>query len=256
MMQQQTKLTRKLGTVFERRQAAVLAEVITDAYDDLVKTSDFNELKSIVKELAQAQQRTGLRVEELAQAQKELTEAQKRTELRVGELAEAQKRTELRVEELAEAQKGTQIEIGKLAQRLHETNSHVGGLSRSVAYALENEAYRMLPALLKKQYGIEMSERLVRTTIEGEEINIFGRGQRNGQDVLLVGETKLRLDERRQKKRGQKEIFEQLAAKSEAVARAYPGVEVALLLITHFARPGILQKAEERGILVVQSFEW
>ncbi len=242
MMTQQTRLTRKLGTVFERPQAVMLSEVITDAYNDLVKTSDFNELKSIVKELAQAQ--------------KELTEAQKRTELRVGELAEAQKRTELRVEELAEAQKETQIEIGKLAQRLHETNSHVGGLSRSVAYALENEAYRMLPVLLKKRHGIEMTERLVRTTIGGEEVNIFGRGQRNGQDVLLVGETKLRLDERRKKKRGQKEIFEQLAAKAEAVERAYPGVEIVLLLITHFARPGILKKAEKRGILVVQSFEW
>ena len=55
MMQQQTRLTRKLGTVFEQRQVVMLAEVITDACNELVKTSDFNELKSIVKELAQAQ---------------------------------------------------------------------------------------------------------------------------------------------------------------------------------------------------------
>ena len=214
MMQQQTKLTHKLNTVFERPQAVMLAEVITDAYNDLVKTSDFNELKSIVKELAQAQK------------------------------------------ELAEAQKETQIEIKKLAQGLRETNGHLGGLGRSVAYALENEAYRMLPELLEKRYGIEMSERLVRTTIEGEEINIFGRGRRQGQDILLVGETKLRLDERRQKKRGQKGVFAQLAAKAEAVASAYPDIEIVLLLITHFARPSVLKHAEEQGIIVVQSFEW
>jgi len=235
MMQQQANLTHKLGTVFARPQAVMLAEVITGAYNDLVKTSDFNELKAIVKELAQAQ--------------KELAQAQNRTELRVEELAEAQK-------ELTEAQKETQVEIKKLAQGLRQTNGHLGGLSRSVAYGLENEAYRMLPGLLKTQYGIEMSERLVRTTIAGEEINIFGRGQRQGQDILLVGETKLRLDERRQKKRGRKEVFEQLAAKAEAVASVYPDIEIVLLLITHFARPGILKQAEEAGIIVVQSFEW
>ena len=68
-------MRRKLEEVFDRRQARVLSEVITDAYSDLVKTGDFNELKEIVKEIAIAQKRTELRVEELA-------EAQKRTELR------------------------------------------------------------------------------------------------------------------------------------------------------------------------------
>jgi len=71
------EIKRQLQTVFDERQAQVLAKVIIDAYTDLVKTSDFNELKGIVKELA---------------------EAQKRTEQRMGELAEAQKRTEQRVE--------------------------------------------------------------------------------------------------------------------------------------------------------------
>jgi hypothetical protein len=28
------------------------------------------------------------------------------------------------------------------------------------------------------------------------------------------------------------------------------------LLITHFARPRVLETARERGIIVVQSFEW
>ncbi len=42
----QDRITRKLETVFERPQAAVLGEVITDAYNDLVKTGDFNEQRS------------------------------------------------------------------------------------------------------------------------------------------------------------------------------------------------------------------
>ena len=85
-----TETRRKLESVFDKKRATVLSEVITDAYRDLVKTSDFNELKDIVRDLgikvgdlAEAQKRTELRVEELAGAQKELTEAQKRTEVSV-----------------------------------------------------------------------------------------------------------------------------------------------------------------------------
>ncbi|MGB9870162.1 MAG: hypothetical protein ACPLYD_00660, partial [Anaerolineae bacterium] len=76
----QAEMLRKLGSVFEPKQARVLTEVITEAYSDLVRTRDFNELKEIVRELAEAQKRTEQRVEELA-------EAQKRTEQRVEELA-------------------------------------------------------------------------------------------------------------------------------------------------------------------------
>ena len=76
----------------------------------------------------------------------------------VQELAEAQKRTEQRVEELAEAQKRTEEEIRKLSGSLKRTREEVGGLSRSVAYALENEAYRKLPQFLKEHYGIELQE--------------------------------------------------------------------------------------------------
>jgi len=88
----------------------------------LVLTDELLELPAIVRDLAEAQKCTELRVEELAEAQKrtelrveELAEAQKRTELRVEELAEAQKRTELRVEELAEAQKRTELRVEELA---------------------------------------------------------------------------------------------------------------------------------------------
>jgi exonuclease VII small subunit len=291
-------MTRKLETVFERRQANVLAEVITIAYSDLVKTGDFNELKEIVRELAEAQKRTDQSMGELAEAQKhtdqsmgELAEAQKRTEARVdalgqsvGELTEAQKRTEARVDalgqsvgELTEAQKRTEarvedltgsirslteevrlltIETRSLTGGLHDTRSEVGGLSRSMSYALENEAYRALPAFLKARHGLELTERLVRVEVGGEEINFFGRGRRDSQQVLVIGETKLRLDERRATGRGAEQILEILARKAAAVQHEHPGETIVPLLVTHFARPGFLKEAEERGVIVVQSFEW
>ena len=61
-------MTRRFARVFAPEQATILAETIHDAYADLVKTSDFNKLKEIVRGLAQAQSRTESRVEELAQA--------------------------------------------------------------------------------------------------------------------------------------------------------------------------------------------
>ncbi|MCS7200486.1 MAG: hypothetical protein NZ850_09145, partial [Caldimicrobium sp.] len=101
------EIIKKIQEVFPPNQAKVLLEFY-NLLDDIVKISDFNELKAIAKalaeaqrELAEAQKRTEQRIEELA-------EAQKRTEQRVEELAEAQKRTEQRIEELAEAQKRTE----------------------------------------------------------------------------------------------------------------------------------------------------
>ncbi len=55
----------------------------------------------------------------------------------------------IRGNELAEAQRRTEEEIWKLAQGRRRLRQEVGGLARSVAYALENEAFRRLPEFLK-----------------------------------------------------------------------------------------------------------
>ena len=238
------EILQKLSAVFDPRQATVLAEIIAEARDELVRARDFNELKGIVRELAEAQKRTEQRVEELA-------EAQKRTEQRVEELAEAQKRTEQRVEELAKALAETQRQIQELTHQMGEMRRELGGLGRSMAYALENEAYRMLPAFLAERYGIRVTERFVRTYIGDEEINLFGRGRRDGQEVLIVGEVKVRAEKGRRE-----DPLEQLEQKVEVVREVYPGEEMVLLLVTHHAHPDILRQAQERGVIVVQSFEW
>ncbi|MDM8551547.1 hypothetical protein QUF72_15780 [Desulfobacterales bacterium HSG2] len=240
-----------------------------------VTKNEFNELKEIVRELGQttkglakaqertevkveelteAQKRTEVRMEEMAGAQKELAEAQKRTELRMEELAEAQKRTEVRMEEmagaqkeLAEAQKQTEKELAQLSRSQRGTRGQVGGLSKSMAYALENEAFRKLPGYLGTHRQLNIRERFVRTFVRGEEINVFAKAERNGEEVLVVGEAVLRLDDR--SKMGQLE-------KNVEAVRAEYGLPVVPLIITHSAHPDILGKASEHGVLVVQSFEW
>ena len=166
-MMNRTRIREKLGHVFVNQQAEVLSEVIYDSYNALVRADDFNELKGIVKELAEAQQRTEQRVEdlaetqqrteqrveELAESQQHLVEAQQRTEQRVEELAkaqqhlaEAQQRTEQRVEDLAkaqqhlaEAQQRTEQRVEELAESQQHTEHalqqlarQMGGLARQV----------------------------------------------------------------------------------------------------------------------------
>ena len=264
-MPYRTVWLRRFTGIFDPNQAQVLADAISELYGELARARDLRELKRVVQELAEAQKRTEVRVEGLAARVEELAEAQKRTEQRVEELAEAQKRTEQRLEGLAQAQEAmaqalaslaraqeeSQRQIQELARQMVEVRRELGGLGRSMGYALENEAYRMLPAFLAEKHGIQVTERFVRTYIGDEEINLFGRGRRDGKEVLIIGEVKVRLEGGRRE-----EALEQLEEKARVVQEAYPGEELVLLLVTHHAHPGILQKAQERGILVVQSFEW
>ncbi len=122
-MMNRTRIREKLGHVFVNQQAEVLSEVIYDSYNALVRADDFNELKGIVKELAEAQQRTEQRVEDLA-------ETQQRTEQRVEDLAEAQQRTEQRVEELAESQQ-------HLVEAQQRTEQRVEDLAKAQQHLVE-----------------------------------------------------------------------------------------------------------------------
>ncbi len=163
-----------------------------------------------VNELAEAQKKTEQRLNELAEAQKkteqrlnELAEAQKKTEQRLNELAEAQKRTEQRVDrleiavqELAEAQKRTEEEICRLVKRMNVFEERLEGISNSVGYSLENRAYKALPEILLQRYGIKVTGRLLRRYFpvgnKNIQLNIYGHGKRDGEDVVIIGECKVR----------------------------------------------------------------
>ncbi|MEW6487381.1 MAG: hypothetical protein AB1578_05645 [Thermodesulfobacteriota bacterium] len=259
----------RLRSAFTPGQASVLTDVIWQAYNELVKASDLAELKEVVQELAEAQRdladaqkRTEARVDVLGQRMGELAEAQRRTDEKMGALAEAQKRTDERMGALAEAQRRTDGRLDslahsmqELAQAMKETRREFGGVTASVSYALENEAYRLAPRVLAERYGVTLEEKLVRTTIRGEEVNLFGRGRRDGREVWVVGEAKLRVDVGRGRK-GARDLFTQLETKVAAVRAELGDVDVVRVLVTHFATPEFLTMAQERNTLVIQSFEW
>jgi chromosome segregation ATPase len=286
------KIYEELKEVFGEEGAKKLANILGIIYQEVVNTvtkEEFKELKNIVselieaerkseqrigrleeviQELAEAQKRTEQRVEELAEAQKrteqrieELAEAQKRSEERIGSLeismkglAEAQKKTEQRIEELAEAQKKTEIQIEKLTKSHIELRQEFGGFTKTMSYAFENEAYRNLPIVLKNKYNIEVKEKFIRTEIGNKEINIFGRGKVDGKEIYIVGEAKLRVDEKRLKK--ELNIFKELNEKVKTIKEEYRDVEIIKIIVTHFAPKKFIEKAKEENIIVIQSFEW
>ena len=222
-MSQLQRIKEEITKVFPKKQADVLHQVV-DVVNETVKVSDFNELKAIVKDLAEAQQ----------------------------DLAQAQKRTEQRLEELAQAQKRTEEEVRKLAIGLNRTREDLGGLSRSFSYAFENEAYRNLPNVLKSKYNIEVKDRIVRADIGGKEINFFAKAQKDGKDIYIIGEAKIRLD----KTLKRSDVLKELEEKIKAVKKEYGDVEVLKLLVTHFATKSFLKTAQSEGIIVIQSYEW
>ncbi|WNC60343.1 hypothetical protein RHJ80_12875 [Thermosynechococcus sp. QS41] len=191
-------LEEKLRTAFSPEQAHLLAEVIREAYDDLVKAKDFNELKTIVADLAQAQKRTEERVDQLT--------------VTVAELAQAQKRTEERVEELAAAQERTERAVKQLARQ-------VGGLSEALGGSLEDLALEVVPEILEYRWGmeIEFCDRDTLPLHNGEyEFDLVIRGQLAGRPILVLGEVKSNITE------SEVERFLNLVAQVEAPEEVRP----------------------------------
>ena len=149
--------------------SAELYEFVIKVVDDRVREikvtrEDFNALKQVVEELAQAQKRTEQRVEELAQAQK-------KTKERLG-------RVEAAVEQLAQAQKRTEEELCSLVREHAKTREMVAGLSDTVGYGLENQAYKALPRLLERDFDLKIKDRLARRYIvykDGKEDEEYAR---------------------------------------------------------------------------------
>jgi hypothetical protein len=215
---------------------AIVAIVDDRVREIRVTREEFDDLKQVVRELAQAQARTEQRLDRLAE--------------KIEELAEAQKRTEARVEELAEAQKKTEVMLARLTDEHRRTREMLGGLAHTVGYRLEDEAIWALPHLLARDFGMEIDGQLVRTFLETApnryvEVNIWGYGVLNGRRVAILGEAKSQL-----KKRDVDGFL-----KTMARVREISGMEVFPVLVTYQVSPKVKQAAAEKGMKVYLSYE-
>ncbi|MCS7064884.1 MAG: hypothetical protein NZL85_01275, partial [Fimbriimonadales bacterium] len=137
-------------------------------------------------------------------------------------------------------------------RRIDELAKQVGGLAMTVGYTLENEAYKALPALLQRDYGLEVIGRLKRgyaVDPEGNEyeVNIFGEAQRNGQRLTIVGESKAQLSKQ--------EIDRFIRRKLRPLKRIYE--EVFPVIVTHMTtRRDVEEYARQHGIAIYYSYDF
>lgn len=260
-------LIRKLSTVDAgmREILVSLLEEVEKSREETVTKREFLDLLAVMRELglttrnlAESQTRTNERLAELTSAQKDLAETQNRTEQRVGELTAAQKeltqaqnRTEQRVGELAQAQTRSERELQQLVSEQKKICQQVGGLSMTVGYGLEDKAYPSLPALLQRDFGLIVSDRLTRGYLKDKsgtdlEVNILGRGQRNGDTVTLIGEAKCQLSRR---------DIDTFFRKKVDRLRDMLG-EIFPVLVTYMiSDPSVAEYARARGVALYYSYD-
>ncbi|RLB89381.1 MAG: hypothetical protein DRH50_13825 [Deltaproteobacteria bacterium] len=232
-----------------QRRSEVRLERLEAAVEKLVEAQlrieeRLERLEGVVEELAEAQKRTEARIEELA-------EAQKRTEARIEELAEAQKRTEARIEELAEAQQKTEKILQGVLLEQKRFRKELGGISNTVGYTLENEAIKHLPGILQRDLGLKINV-MDRRFIEYpdgkyDEINIYGEGVLDGEEVYVIGESKVQIGKRNLN------AFERLLKRLSGYLRG----RIIPVLVTHSVHPEVERfvKKKIEGLLIYKSFQ-
>ena len=212
-----------------------------------------------VEELAEAQGRTEARVEELAVAQQELTEAQRRTEARMETMAAAiqrlaEEQVVMRQDQVVMRQEQVVMrhEQREMRQEQREMRQEIGGLAMTVGYRLEDEAFRALPALLARDYSLEVQGRLRRayvTDARGRalEVNILGTARRDGQEVTIIGESKAQLS----KNKVDEFIARRVHALREVFAHVFP------VIVTHMiSEPDAEAYARDAGVAVYYSYDF
>ena len=249
------KIFDELKETIDVSAARKIAEIIGVVYEELKNTVtkvEFNELKEVIKELAEAQKASEKRLTRLEQVVEELAEAQKRTEVKIEELAEAQKRTEHVIEELVEAQKRTEAALEELIHEHGETRRQLGGLAMTVGYTLENESYKALPQLLKRDLNFVVKGRLKRQYVldnKGQyiEVNIIGEAAKNGKKVTIVGEGKSQLSKH--------DVDDFIRKKLKRLEGVFG--EVLPVLIVHMTSgPQVEEYVKEKGIVLYYSYDF
>ena len=233
MMLNPFKIYENLKVTFGDEQAKALASVIGEVYENLaniVTKSDFNELKEVVRELA---------------------EAQKRTELKVEELAEAQKRTEETVRILVLDVSELKSDMKEVKKDIKDVKKQMGGLSMDVGYGIEDKYLFLMEDFAFHQYEIKISgaERKFIHYPDGktDEVNLYMEGEQKGKRVYLIGEAKAQP--------GKKDI-DQFAARLERL-RGYFKAEVKGFMIGYLFHPEVEEhaKANYPGIDLFKTYE-
>jgi len=125
-------------------------------------------------------------------------------------------------------------------------------MSHSIGFSLENQAFKYLPSVLKRDKNIEVKGRLLRkyyVYFDGteEQIDVYGEGiNKDGNKIYIIGEGKSQL--------GKKDIIKFLKKierlKKEIKEEIFP------LMLTHIVTPEVERFLEEKNISCYFSYEF
>jgi predicted nuclease with TOPRIM domain len=193
-----------------------------------VTKEDFSDLRAIVTEIAVIQ--------------RELARAQARTEEKMGSLEAAMAKLNDAVTKLTLAQTRTEEAITNLRQ-------DVSRMSDTLGYGLEDLGEWVLPAYFERTYKISGIVRCTRKFIKVDgkeiEVNLYAEGVREGELIVLLGETKNRIGEKEVKK-----FVRQLKALEGVFDKP-----VFLFIFGFWAHPSAERLARENGIAGICSYQ-
>ena len=233
------KIFNDLKQTMDPTAAEKIVDVITSVYEELqnsVTKIEFNELKEIVKELAENVNDLTKRVDTLTIRMGELTQRVDTLTKRMDELTQ-------RVEDLVGEMKGMKITIQGVRQEM-------GGLSHTVGYRLEDEAMKSLPFLLKRDSSIDIEGPLIRDYVEigpkkYVELNIWGHGLRGGKPVEVIGEAKSQL-----KKKDVDQFLKTLRILEPIINKP-----ILPLLVTYQTSPDVRRYVQGKNIALYFSYQ-
>ena len=168
-------LESKFKSAFNEDQSSILADVIFHSYEDLVKISDFNELKEITLDL-----RT----------------AQKGTESKVNRLEEKVNHLEIKVDRLEVKVNQLEVKVDKLEKSVQNLARQVGGLSESFGGSLEDFALDLVPEVLENNWNMQIDSSFREDYVVGGktiELDLIIKGSIQDKPVVVLGEVKSNL---------------------------------------------------------------
>ncbi len=237
------QLIRKLDKVKDPGLREVLISFLEEVERMIGETLTRKEFYEFVEKTQENFVRVWDTINELTQRVNQLAEAQKKTEDRLNQLTD-------KVNQLAQAQVRTENELAKLIMEHKKTREQIGGLSHSIGYLLEDRAYKGLPEILKRRFGIDIIEPLKRDYIKvGKnkylEVNILGKGKKDGKEIFVIGECKTQL---------KKKDVDKFLKLMERVDNYYNG-EKFPVIITYQASPPVEEYLKNKGLNLIYSYE-
>ena len=202
-----SEIRSRLVRAFPENQADLLAEVLVESHAELVNRADFHKLTEVVHDLADAQKRTELHVDELARSQQEMRVTMQ--EMQASQQA------------MQASQQDMQGSLQEMQRAITDLAKQVGGLSNAVGANLEDFACDLVPELLEKYWRfVTVSagpEELTTADGVGREFDVVVRGTIDGRPVTVLCETKATVSTTEVSK------FLRIV---EKVREAYPGEDI------------------------------